>query len=111
MPAVARLCRALAVALLAFTAVALARAADEQDVPPAADVKEAIETLRDVFDKDYKAAESDPAAKRALARKLFEGGRGRGVRRFRHTPNRPSPAPGAEGVLPRRGGREHAGKH
>jgi hypothetical protein len=41
-------------------------------MPPADEVKVAIETLKDVFDKDYAAAETDAQAKRALAEKLLK---------------------------------------
>lgn len=64
--------RGAAVALLALALAALAPAADPAEAPKAADVKEATDALRDVFEKDYKAAEADNKAKRELARKLFD---------------------------------------
>ncbi|MBN9121062.1 MAG: WD40 repeat domain-containing protein, partial [Planctomycetes bacterium] len=47
-------------------------AADEPSVPPERDLKEAVALLKDVYEKRYAAAEADPEAKKALARKLFE---------------------------------------
>jgi hypothetical protein len=43
-----------------------------QDVPIAAEIKSAIETLRDVYEKEYAAAEKDAKGKKALAQKLFD---------------------------------------
>ncbi len=42
-------------------------------VPPPADIKVAVETLRDVYETDYLAAEIDTRGKKGLALKLFEG--------------------------------------
>ena len=43
------------------------------EIPASAEIKLAIETLRDVYEKDYAAAELDAKGKKALAQKLFEG--------------------------------------
>src|SRR5262245_6107186 len=66
----ARRVRVACVAVALLAAAGLATAADP--VPPAADVKLAIETLRDVYEKDYAAAEKDAKGKKALAQKLFD---------------------------------------
>ena len=66
--------RPLAVLALAVAvAVGGTSAADHQEAPKPADLKEAVDTLKDVYEKDYTAAESDPKAQRALADKLFAG--------------------------------------
>ncbi len=65
--------RALVAALFAVAVVSLATAADEPETPAPNDIQEAVDTLRDVYEKDYKDAETDNKAKKALARKLFEG--------------------------------------
>lgn len=64
--------RAVATALFAVAVVGLAPAADPPAAPSAADIKEATEALRDVFENDFKGAETDPKAKKELARKLFD---------------------------------------
>jgi hypothetical protein len=62
-------------ALVAAFALAVvgAAAAQEQAAPTPQELKEAVETLKDVYETDYKNAEKDAKAKKALAKKLFEG--------------------------------------
>lgn len=43
------------------------------EIPGADEIKAAIETLRDVYEKDYASAEMDAKGKKALAQKLFDG--------------------------------------
>jgi WD40 repeat protein len=43
-----------------------------KEIPPAAEIKTAVDTLREVYDKEYIAAEKDPKGKKALAQKLFD---------------------------------------
>jgi WD domain, G-beta repeat len=62
-----------AVAVVVAAQLAAAQPVKPVEVPPAAEVTAAVETLRDVYDKDYSAAEKDAKAKRALAQKLFDG--------------------------------------
>lgn len=64
--------RAVAAALLALALAGLAPAADPPAAPSAGDIKEATDALRDVFEKDFKNAETDNKAKKELARKLFD---------------------------------------
>lgn len=59
----------LVVTLLSVAAGAVAA---QEPIPPAQDLKEAVEALREVYEKDYKAAEVDAKGKKALARKLFD---------------------------------------
>ncbi|MCI0705684.1 MAG: WD40 repeat domain-containing protein [Planctomycetia bacterium] len=66
-----RLVRVTLAALFAVVVVGLATAQD-QPAPPPKDLKEAVETLRDTFDEDYKAAENDVEKRKALAQKLFD---------------------------------------
>jgi tetratricopeptide (TPR) repeat protein len=68
-----RLFRAAVFAVCAGVLIGWAQGADPQDAPPAADLKEAVEVLKDAFEKDYNAGSFDPKAKRTLARKLFDG--------------------------------------
>src|ERR1700721_799773 len=42
------------------------------EIPAEAEVKAAVDTLREVYDKEYIAAEKDAKAKKALAQKLFD---------------------------------------
>ena len=60
------------VAALTVATAGLASADDRPAVPKPRDLKEAIAALHDVFEKDYKQAETDASAKKALARKLFD---------------------------------------
>lgn len=69
---VRRFCPALVVAL-AVAVVGLAPAADMPETPNAAELKEAVDALKDAFEKDYTAADKDAKAKTVLARKLFDG--------------------------------------
>jgi WD40 repeat protein len=62
----------IVVAVFAVAVVGSAPA-DEPEAPKAAELKEAVDTLKDAFEKDYRAAETDAKAKRTLARKLFDG--------------------------------------
>src|SRR5436190_3338415 len=75
MNAFARRVRAACAAAAVLVAVGLAAGQPAKPVapPPAAEVAAAAETLRDVYDKEYAAAEKDAKAKRALAQKLFDG--------------------------------------
>jgi WD40 repeat protein len=64
------------VGLVLVVAFALVRGAGAEPpkpvaVPPADDIKGAVETLKDVFEKDYALAETSAEGKLALARKLF----------------------------------------
>jgi WD40 repeat protein len=68
-----RWCRPIVVALLAGVVVGSARPADPPAVPSAADLKEAVDVLKDAFEKDYTSASGDPKARRTLAHKLFGG--------------------------------------
>ena len=55
-------------------AVAVAGAVSAAEPAPSPkDVKEAVDTLHDVYESDYKSAEKDPKEKKALAKKLFDG--------------------------------------
>ena len=64
--------RVLLVVVAALGLAVAGGAADEPQAPSARDLKEAVDTLRDVFEKDYKAAETDAKAQKALAKKLFD---------------------------------------
>jgi streptogramin lyase len=60
------------VAALTVTVVGVT-SAQEQTAPTPQELKEAIDTIKDVYESYYKDAETDTKAKKALARKLFEG--------------------------------------
>jgi hypothetical protein len=64
--------RPIVVVIAALGLAAACGAADEPQAPSARDLKEAVDTLKDVFERDYKAAETDAKAQKALARKLFD---------------------------------------
>lgn len=59
------------IALLVAAKLASAQPAKPVELPSNADIKAAVETLRDVFDKEYAAAEKDAKGKKALAVKLL----------------------------------------
>jgi WD40 repeat protein len=63
----------LAAAATLAIAVAGAVAAEEPQAPAPAELKEAVEALKDAYEKDYKSAETDAKAQKALAKKLFDG--------------------------------------
>jgi|GEM_PF-4008310 len=65
--------RLIVFAVFALGIAGLAFAADEPDAPKGQELKDAIAALKDVYETDYKNAESDPKAKKALAKKLFDG--------------------------------------
>lgn len=61
-------------ALLALAALSgQAQPAKAPEIPTEAEIKAAVATLHDVYEKDYSAAEKDAKAKKALAQKLIDG--------------------------------------
>jgi WD40 repeat protein len=65
--------RLVVVAVLMGSVLGTARPAEVQEAPKPPELREAVDILRDAFEKDYLAAETDTKGKRALARKLFDG--------------------------------------
>lgn len=64
---------AIAPILIAVAGLGTAQPPKLVEVPAAAEITVAIDTLRDVYDKDYALAEKDSKGKKALAQKLFDG--------------------------------------
>ncbi len=58
--------------LLISASIIVAQTSKTVEVPSATDIKTAVETLRDVYDKEYAAAEKDTKGKKTLAQKLFD---------------------------------------
>jgi hypothetical protein len=62
----------LIVLLLISTTQIQGQLSKPADVPTAAEIKAAIDTLREVYDKEYTTAEKDAKGKKTLAQKLFD---------------------------------------
>src|SRR5580698_10515892 len=60
------------VTLLATAHFAPGQSSKPADIPTSADIKTSSDTLRDVYERDYVAAEKDAKGKKALAQKLFD---------------------------------------
>jgi DNA-binding beta-propeller fold protein YncE len=67
------LVRCAVLGAFAALAVTVAGAAEEPQAPTPAELKEAVDTLKDVYERDYRDAGTSATAKVALARKLFDG--------------------------------------
>jgi WD40 repeat protein len=64
---------ALAALLSVVATLGSAQGQKLAELPSPTEIKAAVETLRDVYDKDYAAAEKDAKGKKALAQRLFDG--------------------------------------